>query len=240
MMFGKMNMIDVVARKAFMGGVGIDAFWNQTFVAPPTGTVPAYMFGVLTTFRTEDATYRLGVYDPNSGVNRSFANAFDGGVTIRGSVEFPVTIGGRAGHQGFTALYSNQSGTDLTSVDGIFLPSPTPGTVTTKNSRYYFAWSFDQYLHQAAGNPEEGADFRTGGDLGRQSERDELVFSRRRRRQGTFAGPAQGQLVHRLLLRWIQPVSEGRACSRRDARQRAGRRALLQLRSDPVPLGADL
>ena len=89
-------------------------------------------------------------------MNKSFASAFDGGVTIRGSVEFPVTIGGLAGHQGFTALYSNQSGTDLTSVDGIFLPSPTPGTVTTRNSRYYFAWSFDQYLHQAAGNPDEG------------------------------------------------------------------------------------
>ena len=50
MVFGKMNMIDVVAGKAFMGGAGIDAFWNQTYVAPPTGTVPAYMFGALTSF----------------------------------------------------------------------------------------------------------------------------------------------------------------------------------------------
>ncbi len=52
--FGKMNMVDVVSGKAFMGGAGIDSFWNLTFVAPPTGTVPAYMFGVLTTVRTED------------------------------------------------------------------------------------------------------------------------------------------------------------------------------------------
>ncbi len=154
--FGKMNMIDVVSAKPFMGGAGIDSFWNLTFVAPPTGTVPAYMFGVLMSVRTEEATYRLWVYDPNSGVNKGFNDTFDGGVTIRGSIEFPVTIAGRAGHQGFTALYSNQSGTDLASVDGILIPSPTPGTVAVKNSRYYFAYSFDQYLLRDVVNPEEG------------------------------------------------------------------------------------
>ncbi len=139
-----------------MGGAGIDSFWNLSFVAPPTGTVPAYMFGVLMSVRTEEATYRLWVYDLNSGVNKGFNDTFDGGVTIRGSIEFPVTIAGRAGHQGFTALYSNQSGTDLASVDGILIPSPTPGTVAVKNSRYYFAYSFDQYLHRDVVNPEEG------------------------------------------------------------------------------------
>jgi porin len=87
MAFGKMNMVDVVSGKPFMGGAGIDSFWNLSFVAPPTGTVPAYMFGVLTSVRTDDATYRLWAYDPNSGVNKGFDSTFDGGVTVRGSVE---------------------------------------------------------------------------------------------------------------------------------------------------------
>jgi porin len=156
LIFGKMNMIDIVSGKAFMGGAGIDSFWNLTFVAPPTGTVPAYMIGVLTSVRTEEATYRLWVYDPNSAVNKGFNDAFANGVTIRGSIEFPVTVAGRAGHQGFTALYSTQSGTDLASLDGILVPSPNPRTVAVKNSRYYFAYSFDQYLHQDVANPEKG------------------------------------------------------------------------------------
>ncbi len=153
---GKMNMVDIVSGKAFMGGAGIDSFWNLTFVAPPTGTVPAYMYGVLTSVRTEDATYRLWAYDPNSGVNKGLDNVFDGGVTIRGSIEWPVTIVGLPGHQGVTALYSNQNGADLASLDGILVPGPNQGTVTVRNSRYYFAYAFDQYLYRDAGNPDEG------------------------------------------------------------------------------------
>ncbi len=156
--FGKINMIDIVSgRRPFLGGAGIDAFWNLTFVAPPTGTVPAYLLGALLSVRTEQATYRLWVYDPASYVNKlSLADAFEDGVTIRGSIQVPVTIAGRRGNQGFTALYSTQDGTDLSNLDEILVPTPEPGTVATKNSRYYFAWSFDQYLYQPAASPDEG------------------------------------------------------------------------------------
>jgi porin len=156
--FGKINMIDIVSgRRPFLGGAGVDAFWNLTFVAPPTGTVPAYLLGALLTVRTEQTTYRLWVYDPASYVNKlSLADAFEDGVTIRGSVQVPVTIAGRRGNQGFTALYSTQDGTDLSNLDEILVPTPEPGTVATKNSRYYFAYSFDQYLYQPAASPEEG------------------------------------------------------------------------------------
>jgi porin len=156
--FGKINMIDIVAgKRPFLGGAGIDAFWNLTFVAPPTGTVPAYLLGALLSVRTEQATYRLWVYDPASYVNElSLADAFEDGVTVRGSVQVPVTIAGRRGNQGLTALYSTQDGTDLSNLDEILVPTPEPGTVATKNSRYYFAWSFDQYLYQPAASPDEG------------------------------------------------------------------------------------
>ena len=102
--FGKINMIDLAAMKPFMGGAGIDSFWNLGFVAPPTGVVPPYLFGALMSVRTEPATFGLWVYDPTSVVNKTgFEDPFAAGVTVRGSVDFPVTIGGLSGRQGFVA-----------------------------------------------------------------------------------------------------------------------------------------
>ena len=147
--FGKINMIDMVAGKPFMGGAGIDSFWNHTFTATPTGTVPPYLLGVLASVPTDAATYRLWVYDLHSYTNRSvFDDPFAGGVSIRGQVDFNVTIGGRRGHQGFSAFYSSQGGTDLETLGDTIIPSPTPGTPGIKESRYYVAYSFDQYLRE--------------------------------------------------------------------------------------------
>jgi porin len=163
--FGKINMIDMAQTRDFMGGAGIDAFWNLTFAAPPTGTVPPYLFGVLARFQTEAATYHLWVYDPVSVANKSvFDDPFGSGVNIRATVDFPVTLAGLPGHQGFTALYSTQDGTDLASLDGIHVPSPVPGAVQIKDSRYYFAWIFDQQLYRSPGSAAEG--FGLFGQLG--------------------------------------------------------------------------
>jgi porin len=114
LVFGKINIIDVAAGSPFRSGAGIDAFWNIVFAAPPSGTVPPYLFGALLSGRTAAATFGLWVYDPNSVVNKiGFEEPFTDGVTFRGSVEFPVTIAGRSGQQGFVALYSTKDGTDL-------------------------------------------------------------------------------------------------------------------------------
>ena len=113
LIFGKVNMIELVSAKPFMGGAGIDSFWNQSFVATPTGTVPPYLFGALMSVFAEPATYRLWIYDPNSAVNKTIGDAFDGGVSVRASVDFNVRLGGLRGHQGFTAFYSTQKGADL-------------------------------------------------------------------------------------------------------------------------------
>jgi porin len=155
-LFGKINIIDLAGSKPFMGGAGIDSFWNLTFSAPPSGLVPPYLFGTIVTVRTEPATFGLWVYDPTSMVNKSpFDDPFANGITIRGNVDFPVTIAGRTGHQGFVALWSNEPGTDLDLSGEIFLP-PFPSTFPQKNRRHYFAYVFDQYLYQSDENPKEG------------------------------------------------------------------------------------
>jgi porin len=85
--FGKINMIDMVAGKPFMGGAGIDSFWNHTITATPTGTVPPYLLGVLASVPTDAATYRCGSdlhdYEPVR-VRRRVRRR----VSIRGQVDF--------------------------------------------------------------------------------------------------------------------------------------------------------
>ncbi len=123
LLFGKINMVDLFAGKPFMGGAGINAFWNCTFAAPPSGTVPPYLFGALLTIRTQSVKYGFWIYDPTSKIGKSgLKEPFPEGVTFRGSVDFTVTIAGRNGHQGFVALYSTQPGTDLEGVGDLILP----------------------------------------------------------------------------------------------------------------------
>jgi porin len=156
---GKINLIDLYAGKLFQGGGGYDSFWNLTFAAPPSGTVPAYLLASMLSVRTKLATYGLWIYDPTSVVNKSvFDQPFHDGVTFRSSVEFPVTIAGLDGHQGFVATYSTKNGTDLNSnsLGGILLPPRSQGYPGTKNNRYYFGYNFNQYLFQSKGNPNEG------------------------------------------------------------------------------------
>jgi porin len=154
---GKINLIDLYATKPFQGGAGIDSFWNLTFAAPPSGTVPAYLLAAMLSVRTKPANFSLWIYDPTSVVNKSvFDKPFYDGVTIRGSVELPVTIAGRTGHQGFVATYSTKNGTDWGSLDDVPLPPLPPGDVPTKNNRYYFGYTFNQYLYQSKENPKEG------------------------------------------------------------------------------------
>ncbi len=156
LLFGKINMIDIASTKPFMGGAGIDGFWNTTFAAPPSGTVPPYLFGALLSVKTEPATYGLWVYDPNSVVNESgLDDPFGDGYTVRGSVDFPVSLGGLGGHQGFAASYSTLPGNDLADVGRLLLPTPV-GSPDIKDNRYYVAYSFDQYLYQSKVNPKEG------------------------------------------------------------------------------------
>ena len=155
LLLGKISIVDYCNGKPFHGGEGSDSFWNIVFAAPPSGTVPAYFFGAILSVPTEAATYGLWVYDPNSSVNKpGIKDAFADGVTIRGSVSFPVTLGGLGGHQGLAASYSTKDGTDWETLDDVALGlSDTAGT---REDRWYLAYTVDQYLYRSKTNPKEG------------------------------------------------------------------------------------
>jgi porin len=133
LLFGKINIIDIAAPRPFAGGAGIDSFWNVVFVAPPSGTVPPYLFGALLSWRTKPATFGLWVYDPNDMTNKSgLEHPFSDGITFRGTVEFPVTIAGPRGHQGLVALYSTMDGNNMADLDDLLIPPwPTPSALRT-------------------------------------------------------------------------------------------------------------
>jgi porin len=157
LMFGKINMVDIAAGKPFMGGAGIDGFQNVAFVAPPSGILPPYMFGGILSIKTVPANFTFMLYDPVSAVNNSgLHKPFSEGITLRGGFDIPIVIAGLSGHQGFSATYSTQDGTDLAGLGDIFLPPSVQGSNDIKNHRYHFAYSFDQYLYQPEGSPKEG------------------------------------------------------------------------------------
>ena len=156
LLIGKINIVDLAASAPFKGGAGIDSFWNITFAAPPSGTVPPYLLGALLSIPTKGPTYGFWVYDPENKVGQGLNGAFANGITFRASVEFPITIGPYSGHQGFVALYSTQPGTDLASLGDLYVPSPPPGTTGIKSGRYYFNYTFDQYLFRSKDDPVQG------------------------------------------------------------------------------------
>lgn len=154
---GKINIVDLAAGSPFMGGAGIQSFWNTSFAAPPSGTVPPYLFGVLLDVPLGKSNLGIWIYDPNSVVNKTgFENPFADGFTIRGKISIPVTIAGRTGHQSFVALYCTANGTDLQDIGDFIIPPEIPAPAGTKDFRYYFNYAFDQYLCQSVSNPKEG------------------------------------------------------------------------------------
>ena len=177
-----------------MGGAGIDSFWNHTFTATPTGTVPPTCSAPCSRVRTGTGhvpTVGLRPRTATSNEVRASTIRSTDGVPSR-QVDFARNHRRSRGHQGFSAFYSTQGGTDLRTWTNP--PSvPEPGTVETKDSRYYVAYSFDQYLYQEpAQSRRRVRALRAGRGLRRQSELAALVdVPRRPGRHGPVSGPGR-------------------------------------------------
>ncbi len=147
LMFGKMNMLDFTIRRG-SGGAGIDYFWNIGLVAPPSGLVPAQIFGGMLVGRTDTFKYTLGVYDANGAENSSgLEDPFEDGVNVMLNIDFPVNIAGRPGFQGIKLAYSGKDEPDLSDIS---LPPIGGGSGSTRN-RWYAAYTFKNFIHQ---NPD--------------------------------------------------------------------------------------
>ena len=150
---GLFNMFDVAARRPIVGGGGIDTFWNLALAAPLTNITPPYIYGLSLNTRVEDVgSFGLFIYDPRDAQQlNNIRTLFDDGVVYSATASFPVTIGGLGGFQNLRAAYSTQDGIDLSS-----LPQGIGKPPAYKTDRWYFQYSFEQFLVQDPKDPKVG------------------------------------------------------------------------------------
>jgi len=150
--FGLFNMFDAAARRPIVGGGGIDTFWNLAVGAPLTNITPPYIYGISLNTRNDIGLFGLFVYDPRDAQNLNIIrNLFEDGATYSGTATFPVTIGGLGGFQNLRVAYSTLDGTDLS-----LLPPNTGQPPAFKDDRWYFQYSFEQFLQQDPNDAKVG------------------------------------------------------------------------------------
>lgn len=152
---GKFNIMDLVEQTPIVGGGGLEGFQNIAFAAPPDGLVPPSLFGAMLTVPTKKAIFSLWVFDPEDATQKTgFEDPFSKGVSVLGSVAFPVTIGGKPGLQSIKAVYSTKSGIDLTERPQFTFPE---GFVfDRKDSRWSLGYAFQQFLWMNPDAPGAG------------------------------------------------------------------------------------
>ncbi|RLA48418.1 MAG: hypothetical protein DRR42_16780 [Gammaproteobacteria bacterium] len=149
-LFGKINVIDLLASDLFFGGWGIRRFMNVAFVAPPSGVLPPTIFGAIANFETDSVNWTFKVYDPNDRTSDYFPDAlFSDGVNIAISGALPGKLMGRKTRASVDATYSTKEGTDLSDV---LLPELEPGT---KKGSYSVSFQFSHHLQESRYNPDD-------------------------------------------------------------------------------------
>jgi porin len=149
---GLFNMFDAAARRPIVGGGGIDTFWNLAVGAPLTNITPPYIYGISLNTRNDIGLFGLFVYDPRDAQNLNIIrNLFEDGATYSGTATFPVTIGGLGGFQNLRVAYSTLDGVDLS-----LLPPTIGQPPAFKDDRWYFQYSFEQFLQQDANDAKVG------------------------------------------------------------------------------------
>ncbi len=150
---GLFNMFDAASRRPLYGGGGTEGFWNLAIAAPLTNITPPYIYGISANTRTDLGSFGLFVYDPRDAQNLNIIrNLFEDGVTISGTATFPITIAGLGGFQNLRIAYSTLDGTDFSSLPPRPIGQPRP----IEEDRWYFQYSFEQFLVQSAADPKVG------------------------------------------------------------------------------------
>jgi porin len=113
-LFGKINVVDLLANDNFFGGWGTRRCMNIAFVAPPSGVLPPTIFGSITSIKTTDITWNLMVYDPADHTTEAVPNKlFADGVNMALSGTHAWQMAGRATSYTLGATYSTESKIDL-------------------------------------------------------------------------------------------------------------------------------
>jgi porin len=162
--FGKINLLDLVAKTPIIGGGGLDGFQNIALAAPPSGLVPPSLLGAMLSVPTKSGIFGLWVYDPANQTNKTgFESPFSTGVTFLASATFPVKVGGKTGYQNFKIATNTKTGTDLRDIPELLLP-PVTTLIGQRKGAWNVNYSFQQYIWE---NPNaKGKGWGVFGQLG--------------------------------------------------------------------------
>lgn len=154
LIFGKLNVFDLVSSDPFLGGRGTERFMNVAFSAPPSGVVPPIIFGAIAKVQTGDVGLTFMVFDPNdqwgkTGLERPFYN----GVNLSATVSVPVQMFGHSATHALNFTYSTKAGTDLAN-SRLLLPDP-PEPLSQKSGSYNISYQYNQFFYENPKDPKD-------------------------------------------------------------------------------------
>lgn len=130
---GKVNVLDQGGKLPVVGSDGHYGFQNLSFALPPSAIVPNTLTGALLSVPTEDALFRLWVFDPDSQYERTgFETAFESGVGFLASVTLPVKIGGAPGYYALKLSGSTRDDIADDNLPRALIPAPGSGFGTSQ------------------------------------------------------------------------------------------------------------
>ena len=156
---GKVNVLDLGAQLPVVGSDGHRGFQNLSFALPPSAIIPNTITGALLTVPTDDALFRLWVYDPDSQYERTgFETAFESGVGFLGSVTLPVKVAGKPGFYALKLSGSTRDEISASNLPAVLIPSPGSGFGGTKGE-FASVFAVYQYLDVYPEAPGKGWGF---------------------------------------------------------------------------------
>jgi len=155
---GRFDTLDLVVEP-LIGGSGINKFMNLNHVAPPHEgrNVPLVTWGSTVAWvRKGEPFFTVAFLDTaDSSTTSGLRHLFEKGVTMMPAIILPTHFGGKAGHQGIRATWSDQVVTPFDQVRGLILPSPNR-PVLRQSGTWSVTYSFDQYFQEVPGFPRKG------------------------------------------------------------------------------------
>jgi len=151
-LFGKINVLDLLVGDSFFGGWGNRRFMHVAFVAPPSGVLPPTIFGAIASLKTDSVNWGFMVYDPNDRTTEYFPDdLFSDGVNVSLSGASSGTLLGRKTTVTIGGTYSTKEGADLS--DSLLPPGFEAGT---KDGAYSLSFQFSHNLFESSDSPGNG------------------------------------------------------------------------------------
>lgn len=155
---GRFDMLDQVTEP-LIGGAGETKFMNVNLVAPPHEgrNVPLVTWGGIWAWvRQGEPFLSIALLDSaDSSTTTGLRDLFKKGITLMPAITYVTHFGGKAGHQGLRATWSNQTTTPFDQLRRVIVPLPNR-PVQSKTGSWSVTYSFDQYLHEIPGFPRKG------------------------------------------------------------------------------------